>query len=251
MSAIFGKRSQDAQPKTLYKKVNLAWNAETREIELLPLAQYKSKVSMNAEAKCHNQPLHLSGRSREVPAKHCSCGFYAYKDNDDAKNHDQHGNFLAKVVASGILLEHEKGYRYGHQRIEEIVVGTCFQCSAPADRVIITFLIPSRRSQPTHSIFPVCSIHTGPSIPNGDISFDHLSELASRSLPEHAPRLRCYSSSSLVQPWVSEMDIDSIGKEPARFRDEVMDRFRGHPERILYLAAGITILGTGTGLAFI
>lgn len=238
VSAIFGSRSKNTEPKTLYKKVNLGWDAETRQIELFPLTQRKRSIDFNAESKCHNPELHASGHSREVPAKHCSCGFYAYKDNDDAKNHDQHGNFLVKVVASGRMLEHEKGYRYGHQRVEEIVVGNCFLCSVPADRVIIFCHTGYSRTLFKDSIIPACSEHIIHSAPNRSISFDQVGELASHSLPTHAPRIHCYSSSPLVQPWVSDIDIDTIGKEPVlSFKDKTRETFREYSSLVYYAAA--------------
>lgn len=242
VSALLGSRSKNTEPKTLYKKVNLGWNAETRQIELVPLVSRQQRIGFNAEATCHNPNLHASGYSRAVPAKHCSCGFYAYKDNADAKNHDQHGDFLVKTVASGKILEHEKGYRYGHQRVEEIVVGTCFLCSQPADRVIL-FGQTGYVRRFKGSIIPACSQHIVQSAPNGNISFEQVGEMASLSLPTHAPRIRCYSSSSSVQPWVSGIDIDTIGTEPVpTSKHKIRDTFREYSH--LVFGAG-TIAGVG------
>lgn len=255
LTRMLPKGPQDIAPRTLYKKSLLMRDQNTGEINLSPVGfpdsplEFPKGITFNAEAECRNTTHSFNLLAREVPSKACTCGFHAYSKEDDAKNHIQSGadSFVLKVVASGKMLEYEKGYRYGHQRVEEIVVSKCFMCPVPADRVIILGF--ARRPHLTAgritegAIAPVCSQHAYLSAPpNGSISFDQVSEIASRSLPTNAPRIRCYSSSSLVQPWVSGIGIDAIGKETViEWEDETRDA-QGFSEFAWKLAAAVAAI---------
>lgn len=214
---VLAKEPLTSEPKTLYKKALLGWDASSHEITIHPLV-FPQKISFNAQAECRNS-LHYSNifTKFEVPSKVCSCGFYAYLKEEDARDHIQAGaeSFILKVIASGKLLEYNKGYRYGHQRVEEVLVYSCFCCDKPADRVILE---ESR-------IRPTCKRHAKIVRPIHRASFTEMGELASRSLPAHAPRIKFRSANEGLTPWVSEMDIKRLSEKPNKFGGVMYDIF--------------------------
>lgn len=210
--AVFNNEPKDSTPKTLYKKAFLLWDSSAEALTLSPLA-FPEGTSFNAAAECRSSYHRSNPLTRfEVPSKACSCGFYAYTDEDDARDHTQAGpdSFILKVVASGKMLEYKKGYRYGHQRVEEVIVYSCYGCDKSADRVILL-----ERT----SIVPVCKSHARIVRPIYRLSFKEMGELASRSLPTHAPRIKFRSANEEVKPWISEMDIKRISGERVGFGD--------------------------------
>jgi hypothetical protein len=53
------------------------------------------------------------------PAYHCSCGYYAYRSQQDAEHHQQ-GHVLGHVEMWGRIVQHERGYRAEHMRVKEL-----------------------------------------------------------------------------------------------------------------------------------
>lgn len=70
-------------------------------------------------AVCLSDSAHPPGEP--CPALRCSCGYYAYKSRDDARQHSQ-GLILARVELWGRIAQHTRGYRAEHIRLCELIV---------------------------------------------------------------------------------------------------------------------------------
>lgn len=212
------------EPKVLYKQSNLKKDFRTGEIRLMSVCFPEDEIgtSVNADAKCqvNLEPLKLTignrtwnldkggpTSHREIPARSCNCGFHAYNEYAPARNHDQKGLFILRVVGSGRMFEYKQGYRYGHQRVEEVIVTECatYGCGSRADRL---------RVLNWGDIQPVCSgcsalrrIGT-----NSLMSFSEFEQAASKGLPENAPRITIRPESSDVKVW--EREVSKITGKP-------------------------------------
>lgn len=187
-----GSRKPILTPEILYKKSRLRLDPATNEVRLIPLSFPTAEgMSVNTDAACENrETLHRKG-----PVKNCSCGFYAYRYHHDAQNHNQGGEFVLRVVGSGKMFEYKKGYRYGHQRLEEIIISGCIDkdCTDSADRIGI------RVSD--GALYPVCYHHAATTEEQKITSFSELGTMASLSLPSAAPRITVRSTDPAVVPW--------------------------------------------------
>lgn len=65
-------------------------------------------------------------------------GFHAYKSFESALNHPQPGNVYLEVLLSGVIAEHRLGYTASHQRVLQIITGSCVSCERPATYYSIT-----------------------------------------------------------------------------------------------------------------
>ena len=199
------------EPKVLYKQSDLKKDFRTGEIRLISVCftEDEAGTSVNADAKClaHMNPLQLSlgpktwtldtggpVSHRETPARRCRCGFHAYNEYSPARNHDQKGDFILKVVGSGKMFEYKQGYRYGHQRLEEVIVTKCGTCKNYADRLLV-------RSQ--GKVMPLCASCFTSLIRKVEkvMSFSEFEEAASKGLPPNAPRITIRSELASLAPW--------------------------------------------------
>lgn len=206
-----GERSKNApmEPVCLYKKVNLQRDRATDEITLrsVAFASEAKGFAMNEKAEClavGERGLNIGvikAVHGESPNRACRCGFYAYARKDKAFHHRQlndgsaDGKFMVKVIASGKMFEYQDGYRYGHQRVAEIIPSLCGagNCFSFADRI----------GYQGSMVYPLCADHAH-MVPRQSLrSFDELGEVASISLPDGAPRIKVRSYFDHVQPWVS------------------------------------------------
>jgi hypothetical protein len=179
------------KPEVLYKRASLVQDLTTDEIKLKSVYWNGVTVPLNSDAKCLDLFAGLHG---QAPARFCSCGFHAYKEYNDAHLHPQAGDVVLRVVGSGKMFEYNKGYRYGHQRLEEIIVYQCvsYNCSEPADRLAkINYEL----------IRPVCRLHSGETETQTIMSFSEFEEVASASLPADAPRVTIRSEYKTLVPW--------------------------------------------------
>src|SRR5678815_1193449 len=60
-------------------------------------------------------------RDEPCPALRCTCGYYAYKTKDAARQHGQ-GQVLAKVAVWGRIASHTRGYRAERIRLLALIV---------------------------------------------------------------------------------------------------------------------------------
>lgn len=167
-------RTPKGTPQTLYKRANLKLHRKTGEILIVPLVHQAEGVGVNADAVCG------AGFSHAAPRRGCRCGFYAYTSYDDAESHCQGGDVILKVVASGEMFQYRQGYRYGHQRLEQVEVRKCHWCPESAYRFALTF----------HNdvLLPMCRSHASNTAMK-TLSFPQVEEFASAELPSHAPRI--------------------------------------------------------------
>lgn len=99
------------------------------QVALLPLTS-ATPYGPDEDAQCRRRYMH--GAS---VVDSCSCGFYAFKDAAEARAHTQgtEDSVLLKVAVSGVVVEHEDGYRFGHQRVVAVHLEWCSGCQgAPA-----------------------------------------------------------------------------------------------------------------------
>lgn len=68
-----------------------------------------------------------SGHSDPAPSLGCTCGFYALPSDIEAWA-EGHDYVTLMVELSGTVIEHEKGYRAGHQRVIECQIPACRYC---------------------------------------------------------------------------------------------------------------------------
>lgn len=222
------------EPKVLYKQSNLKKDFRTGEIRLMSVCfpEDETGTSVNADAKCQVilDPLMLTignktwtlGKGgtpyhKEIPARICDCGFHAYNEYAPARDHDQKGNFVLRVVGSGKMFEYKQGYRYGHQRVEEIIVTECanYGCARNADRL---------RVFSYGDIQPVCSVCSSQRWIGAYslMSFREFEEVASKGLPDNAPRITIRSEYSDVTAW--EREVSKITGKP-KSSPSLADRF--------------------------
>lgn len=71
-----------------------------------------------------------------APGVDCSCGFYALPPDIEATYEDC-AYVTLMVELSGTVIEHEKGYRAGHQRVIECRLPPCPYCSRAADYAVV------------------------------------------------------------------------------------------------------------------
>lgn len=208
-----GKGAKKAmEPVRLYKSVNLKRDPLTKEIRLLSVAFSDDSLGFSVNEKAQCLLVGERGLNKGViqavhgdsPARACRCGFHAYREHSKAHGHQQmnpsgvRGAFVAGVVASGKMFEYNEGYRYGHQRVEEILATRCADsqfCTNHADRCIVN---------PKNMVIPVCSSHAYHyGTKNTTLSFKELGDRASAILPEGAPRIQVRSTYDFVKPWQS------------------------------------------------
>lgn len=88
---------------------------------------------VDADARCDRQYLRYSTRhsTHRAPDIDCMCGFYAVPCDIEPWAED--GAYVTLLVElSGTIIEHEKGYRAGHQRVMECRIPPCRFCGAVA-----------------------------------------------------------------------------------------------------------------------
>jgi hypothetical protein len=127
------------------------------------------------------------------PVRHmrgCTCGFYGYRDLAAARVHPQltPSSVLLEVVASGEVLEYERGYRFSHQRVIALEVGRCVAlgCARPARAFARSF----------DDLLPVCGGHVGRDFvasskmvlpDDGYFTFEEVSADLSAQVPKRRP----------------------------------------------------------------
>lgn len=177
-------KRQTEQPQTLYKASNLFFDEATNTVRLSSVALISHTTAMNADAKCFAPDSGGEGEGSHLtyPARFCHCGFHGYAYYADAVAHSQVGDVILRVVASGKMFEYEKGYRFGHQRVEEIVISGCraVGCHSEAER----FFLHTMKDE--CFLKPVCAKH---SQSGKSMSFELFEEIVSRTLPDKAPRI--------------------------------------------------------------
>lgn len=165
-------RNVEGNPVTVYKRANL--KLAHGKILIIPLVHGRDKgVEVNGDATC------VSAFPHKSPLKGCTCGFYAYTSREDAVSHPQGGSVVLKAVASGKMLQYLKGYRYGHQRVEQVEVTHCTWCDSSAYRFAIA---------PTGELYPMCRSHASETAMK-TLRFQDFEDMASSGLPSGAPRI--------------------------------------------------------------
>lgn len=218
------------EPKVLYKQSNLKKDFRTGEIRLLSVCfpEDAKGISVNADAKC-NIPFDpvvvaLGKKSwtfdaplfhKESPSKLCRCGFHAYNEYSPARTHNQQGvkgHFVLRVVGSGKMFEYKQGYRYGHQRVEEVIVTKCgsSSCGSYADRLLV-----GRQGNIT-PLCSSCSRGTLIRVVESLMSFSEFEEAASKGLPPNAPRVTIRSEALGIVPWERPVKTSETVKDATK-----------------------------------
>lgn len=143
----------------LYKNAHIVWDSVVKEMLVHSLIDPLPKtVAMTVEAQCDN--LHPFS-SHQPPHRMCSCGFYAYDHLSDAQNCKRGDGFvIAKVRASGNTFQYDNGYRYSHQRVEEVHITHCYQCADPANQFVLLDHSPKDGFTGKFRLTPVCADHS-------------------------------------------------------------------------------------------
>lgn len=96
----------------------------------------------DATAKCESDPWGITinysftsygtgtsspAKRHTAPAVDCGCGFYALPSDIEPWG-EGHDYVTLMVELSGTVIEHEKGYRAGHQRVVECQIFPCRYC---------------------------------------------------------------------------------------------------------------------------
>lgn len=179
---LFSKKSE---PKTLYKTSSLRWDKATDTVSLSSVSPIMRPTAMNDDAQCivpHEDGEGL-GFHLSYPSRFCTCGFHGYSDYADAVTHSQSGDVILKVVASGKMFEYDKGYRFGHQRVEGVVISEHCRAIGCQEKTEALFVDIDGMEC---FLRPVCAKHasTGESM-----SLERFAEIVSRTLPKTAPRI--------------------------------------------------------------
>lgn len=187
---LFRKKSE---PKTLYKTSNLLWDKKTGMIRLSSVAPISHSTAMNDDAVCiaAHDDGDAYGIHKSYPARFCTCGFHGYSSYIDASFHNQGGDVILQVVASGKMFEYDKGYRFGHQRVEAIVIRNCcaIGCNAEAESFFVY------ETDAERFLKPVCNTHAGM---GQSMSVKHFESVVSNTLPSNAPRITVFAD---AQTW--------------------------------------------------
>jgi hypothetical protein len=120
----------DDEPIGAFKLANLCWRPGGLRLESLNYGIVHERL---AEAVCHYRHCTM------IPDLDCSCGFYALKDRESARDYGpSYYTALLEVELSGRVLVCSDGYRAQWQRILRVeVAGGCYYCGGPVDRVAI------------------------------------------------------------------------------------------------------------------
>lgn len=98
-----------------------------------------STFGVDADASCrHKASLYSYGLGppsrHDAPCLSCDCGFYAVPSDKESWHQGTTVGLLVEL--SGKVIEHEVGYRAGHQRVMECILPRCMFCDAPTDTLI-------------------------------------------------------------------------------------------------------------------
>lgn len=118
------------QPILAQRAARLVFNGNSNHWASLHITGVSFGV--DAEARCDRQYFFSDRRShRAAPDLDCACGFYAVPCDIEPWAED--GAYVTLLVElSGTIIEHEKGYRAGHQRVMECRIPPCRFCGAVA-----------------------------------------------------------------------------------------------------------------------
>lgn len=126
-----------------YKVVALRYNANTNTVETVSPHYPDVSFPLSADSVCaFNHKDFIE----------CPCGFYAYKTIDKAGIHWEQecrsfiNFFVVEVALSGKVLVAENGYKASHQRITQVFLNNCWNCSGNSSGFALHdngFLIPS------------------------------------------------------------------------------------------------------------
>lgn len=150
-----------------------------------------AKIEFNAASECPSYKSH-----KGKPSVFCDCGFYSYRELDDALSHcPSHSYLLFKTVASGKILMYAKGVRAGNQRVEEVIVPGCCHANCPmsADRIFIPSLNMTKAN-----IVGMCKFH-GKDKPAK--TFSWLEDIINSGLKNGEPPISVRSINPDIIPW--------------------------------------------------
>ena len=94
----------------------------------------KAQCKRRASSLDFGSPFGYPSRPHAAPDAGCECGIYALPP-DVQPSYTGAGLVTLLVELSGRIIEHEKGYRAGHQRVIECQLPPCPYCRAPAEVV--------------------------------------------------------------------------------------------------------------------
>lgn len=96
---------------------------------------------VDADAVCASRrafyAYDMAPHRHDAPGVDCGCGFYALP-GDLGPTYEHQSYVTLMVELSGTVIEHDKGYRAGHQRVVECQIPPCPFCGAQAARVLAT-----------------------------------------------------------------------------------------------------------------
>lgn len=112
-----------------------------------------ASFGVDAEAECVQGPYAFAragySHIHEAPSTACQCGFYSVPC--DIEPWAESGEYVTLIVElSGTIIEHEKGYRAGHQRVMECRLPSCRFCGDVAEIIDVRDNVMSSACCATH-----------------------------------------------------------------------------------------------------
>lgn len=140
------------QAVTGFKHLSLLMHVNTRSLSVLPLHRNDQSFSFSDHSRCKKED-----RKHHDFLK-CSCGFYAYKTEEEAWRHP-FTDVFASVALSGTVVIAEHGYRAERQRVTGLNAQcSFFSCFRKADRFSTNGENVMRLSQGFVTLEPYCEI---------------------------------------------------------------------------------------------
>lgn len=97
---------------------------------------HQVRFGADSEAECLNLAGMLEGNEHQAPHPGCSCGFYALPSDVD-RFYSASVAVTLLVELSGVVVEHERGFRAQHQRVVECQVVPCEHCGERAELLVV------------------------------------------------------------------------------------------------------------------
>jgi hypothetical protein len=124
-----------------FKALSLIIHERTGKLSILPAHRQHESFLFSDSSHCRKdrtrKRLWASLSAAKTPQAHdfveCDCGFYSYKTQAEAFEHQLHLRqadqaLVVKVALSGKVVVAEHGYRAEKQRVTEIEPNPCFAC---------------------------------------------------------------------------------------------------------------------------
>lgn len=128
------------EPLRGYKQAKIVVVGKRAYFEPSVMSRAITQYGVEEESRCAYDHTH-----DRIPARHCWCGFYAYKSKYSVASYY---NRLS-VDLFGRVIEHSEGYRAEYQRVLLVEIPShCAMCGSKATRI---------GTSSAHRVYPLCS----------------------------------------------------------------------------------------------